>query len=394
MTMTFSVERLALGDLARLGAVKPPTITVLLPGRDAVQVRERSALLKSCVDSAFHKLLDLGMTPHEIARLAAPLLSVGEDLVTRDSLQSGVALFVDSESFYYFEIPNETPPTVAVGSHFHMRPLLEWLTDPRHFFILELLPTHVSLTRSREERLVEVPLPRGVPFSLDAMSRDEAPEWVSRPGGVRRIHAESAAGPHASGAIRFGMASANEERRVRFFCVLVDRGLHSLLVEEAVPLVLAGSDRLVAAYRRENTYPSTVAATLSGSLESMTPEQCIRRARSLIRMEKIEEATRHLSAMEEYAPGDRWSTSVDVVLRGARQGRVGRLFLGRESEALGNHETLCDLPEGPYAYREDLLNAAAVETLAHGGEVYVVDQDQLPANASMAALFRYSTGAD
>lgn len=39
---------------------------------------------------------------------------------------------------------------------------------------------------------------------------------------------------------------------------------------------------------------------------------------------------------------------------------------------------------------EDLLNLAAVETLAHGGTVYALDSDQLPEpESSAAALLRF-----
>lgn len=385
MTMTSSVERLRMGDLARLGKVSPPAVTILLPGSRGATPGSRAAALKGSVDAVFHKLLRQGMPPHDIARMVAPVLTIGDDPSLHDDLHMGIALFLDTDTFYFFQVPENTPETVAVGSRFYVRPLLEWLTEPANFLILELLPTHVSLMRCTKGVLSEVPLPRSVPFSMDEMSREEGPAWISKPSGVSKVHAEETNGANPqAGAIRFGIASANEERRGRFFCSLVDRGLHPLLVEEGLPLVLAGSEPLIAAYRNQSTYQETVSRTLDGRLENMQPEQIIRCAQALIRTDQSAQATRHLVSMEEYAPGDRWATSLEEVLNGASQGRVCRLFIANE-DSNGAEAAICD---------EDLINTAAFDTLLHGGEVHLVDPSELPVHASIAALFRYSTADD
>ncbi|MDX2243921.1 MAG: hypothetical protein NW224_24865 [Leptolyngbyaceae cyanobacterium bins.302] len=38
---------------------------------------------------------------------------------------------------------------------------------------------------------------------------------------------------------------------------------------------------------------------------------------------------------------------------------------------------------------EDLLNAAAIQTLFHGGTVYAVEPQNVPDDAPVAAVFRY-----
>jgi hypothetical protein len=41
------------------------------------------------------------------------------------------------------------------------------------------------------------------------------------------------------------------------------------------------------------------------------------------------------------------------------------------------------------AEREDLINAAVVETLRTGGEVFVLPQDKMPVTNPVAAILRY-----
>jgi hypothetical protein len=38
---------------------------------------------------------------------------------------------------------------------------------------------------------------------------------------------------------------------------------------------------------------------------------------------------------------------------------------------------------------EDLLNIAALQTFAHGGEVWVTTPERVPGQGAVAALFRY-----
>jgi len=49
------------------------------------------------------------------------------------------------------------------------------------------------------------------------------------------------------------------------------------------------------------------------------------------------------------------------------------------------------LPEldSAHAVTEDLVNAAVVETLHHGGDVFMLPKDHLPASHPAAAILRY-----
>ncbi|MBL8174928.1 MAG: hypothetical protein JNK48_09665 [Bryobacterales bacterium] len=323
----------------------------------------------------FPLLLQQGLAHHECAQQVAPLLSLASDAAFRDARRSGVALFLDGRDFFCFEVPAGVPETVAVGRHFHIRPLLSWLTEPREFVILELASGAIRTMRCREGKLNELRLPRGVPVCFDSMLVDED---------IPKKNFEN--------AISFGIASANEGRRLQFFCTMLDRSLHSYLQDLGVPLVLAGAEHMIAAYKKENTYPMTVPQSIHGNVELLSEEVVIAKARQMIHAQRMEEAARHLVAMEEYVPGDRWSTSVNAVLRAAIQGRIWRLFISEDAVVPGDFlEALGKTGKAPHL-EEDLLNCAATETLLHGGEVFLVEPELLPSQAPVAALFRYSLG--
>lgn len=387
-TSSVFFEPLTLSGLNGLGRAHPPAITVLLPGyAPGAQAKPTNVRLKNAVDAIVHRLLNLGLADREIGMLTAPLLSLASGPAFREGHKNGVAFFLDEEGFQGNEVPGDVPETVVVGNHYYVKPLLHWLMEPREFMVLVLAQGKVSLLNCENDKLNEAPLPRGVPTTLDEISTMETPDHtrINRSGAGR--------GKGAQNPISFGITSANEERRVQFFCTMVDRGLHMLLQDSSLPLVLAGVDRVVSVYRKENTYPHTISATLRGNIEFLPPEEVVRRARSLIAAERAQEATGYLVEMEEYAPGDRWSTSLYTILRAATQGRVWRLFLAEGASCEGSLKELPsagELRREVLPIQEDLINVAAVETLCHGGEVFLAAADQLPHQASAAALFRYS----
>ncbi|MBI3207874.1 MAG: hypothetical protein HYZ37_03115 [Candidatus Solibacter usitatus] len=308
------------------------------------------------MDQVFHRLLAIGKPPHEIAQFVSPVLTLAGDQALPDD-DGGLALFVDPQEFFCFEAPADIPELTTVGTHFHVRPLLCWLAAGRDFLVLDLGPETVRLFRCAGSSMSKLSLPRGVPERLHELEG------------------------HPSSEISFNIGAANEDRRSQFVCRMIDRGLHSVLQESAIPLVICGMERFVTVYRRESTYPHTLTNVSVPAPANAPPQDWIRRVRGLIVKEHCQQATRHLVEMEEYPPGERWSATPENILRSAAEGRVWQLFLAKGAELEG---------ELHHGLKEDLLNAAAVEVLIHGGEVFDVSPAEIPANAPMAALFRYS----
>lgn len=382
-------QRLTLPGFRHLGRVLPPAVTVLLPAEADSGLEPVAIRIRRAVDDVFHRLFAESWSPHEVGRLIAPALSFSEDAFMEEERSTGLALFVDRKEFHCFEVPVDGPEVVCVGCHYFIRPFLRWLTQPQEFLILELAESGVQLVGCTDGMMTPLPLPRGVPGCSDDISAlDTADNQRAGKGHCGR-------GKTNANAISFGISSANPQKRLQFFCTMVDRALHGYFSEQGLPLVLAGADHLVRAYRRENTYEYLVPCSLKGHLSTMPASDVMEKAQQLIQRERTQDAVRHLVEMEEYAPGERWSASLPTIVREAAGGRVWRLFLAENAEAIGDFRAVVGEPRtSGRLLEEDLLNAAAVETLQHGGEVFFVDSAQLPDHAAAAALFRYSLDSD
>ena len=94
----------------------------------------------------------------------------------------------------------------------------------------------------------------------------------------------------------------------------------------------------------------------------------------------------------ELAGTGRASNDPAEVLPAAHDGRIEALFLACDADLWGR----LDDPMGrvrihaaPEEGDEDLLDAAALFSLRHGGTVYGVDHGEVPGGGDLAAVFRY-----
>ncbi|HEV2480016.1 MAG TPA: hypothetical protein VGS79_10125 [Puia sp.] len=87
------------------------------------------------------------------------------------------------------------------------------------------------------------------------------------------------------------------------------------------------------------------------------------------------------------------TTFLQDVIRAAYEGRIAQLFVAKGQLVWGHYT---DKPEEPVMHKQEepgddcLTNQAVVQTILHGGEAYMVDQDKMPAGGEMAAVLRYS----
>jgi hypothetical protein len=178
------------------------------------------------------------------------------------------------------------------------------------------------------------------------------------------------------GGVKFGTLSDREaagEYLHNFFTV-VDRGLRPVLGGK--PLLLAGVHEEAAAYRQAARYEPILEREIPGGVDFLSPREIAERA--------AEASLAHYNALGErvYAECLEWKDRSRVLegpqeaLRAAAQGRVHRLCVRA-------HVPLTDPAE------EGLINAAAVETLRTGGEVFVLPPASMPAARPAVALLRY-----
>jgi hypothetical protein len=99
---------------------------------------------------------------------------------------------------------------------------------------------------------------------------------------------------------------------------------------------------------------------------------------------------RDVGELRETARRDYVTSGIRDVLEAAREGRVHKLLLENDAEHEGLLGPSFPMDSTRLEGEQDLINAAAVETIRGDGEVFMLDQGELGGSSPIAAVLRYS----
>jgi hypothetical protein len=269
----------------------------------------------------------------------------------------------------------------------HLKPLLSLLTEDGRFYVLALSKKNVRLLRGTQQSVHEVEL-HEVPSNLgEALQYSD--EIKSR-----SFHTHTAAGGRANQreAIFHGQGpgiDSAEDGLLEFF-QKVDRGLHRRLRNENAPLVLAAADYLLPIYRQANTYRHLLDEAIEGHPDRLSAKELHDRAWAVVEPHFRANRDKIAALYRQLAGTGRTAKDVAEIVAAAYQGHIQYLFVARDCERWGRFDAekqQVQSHDRPEPGDEDLLNFAALHTLTHKGEVYVVDRGELPEQSPMAAIF-------
>jgi hypothetical protein len=140
------------------------------------------------------------------------------------------------------------------------------------------------------------------------------------------------------------------------------------------PVVLGGANHAAALFRRISSNRNLVSATVSQPAADFLPQAL---------------AALHSAAEKAHSAAIRTTpdrcTELDLILHGAFEARVRQLYISDSAHQIGLFDRGAYRSSSP----EDLLNLAAVQTILHGGEAFVIPQSAMPEKAPAAAIFRH-----
>ncbi len=379
------MDRVNLADIqALMNDTSRVCVSILLPTQPVSDVHQATIRLKNLTREAERQLTELGMAAPAATALMQPVWEkIGEDRFWQ-GVGAGLAIYRSPEQFKAFRVARLLEETAMVNDHFLIRPLIPLLNGDGRFYVLALSQNHVRLLRGNREYIQEVPL-EDVPGSL-AEALNEEPE--------RHFYDRNNA--FGAGMAYHGHSEAKDshnEKLARFFHQ-VDRGLHKYLKEERAPLILAAVDYLIPIYRQANTYPHLFADTIPGNPEEKGAQELHDRAWPLA-APHYEAALQ--SAREQYLLAAATTTlasgNLEEIVSAAFFGRIDTLFTVNRTQRFGWFDpeaNLVHLHEEAEPGDEELINFAAMQTLLHGGVVFALEPEAMPARSEMAATFRFA----
>jgi hypothetical protein len=178
-----------------------------------------------------------------------------------------------------------------------------------------------------------------------------------------------------------------EDEYLRHFFKEVDKGVTAHLHRETGPLLLAGVEHEIAIYRRVNSYKPTLEKVIIGSPDGMPDRTLHERAMEVVTNTFSEPLQRVMTTIRECVGTPRSSTDPRTIVQAAFEGRVLDLVIAAKCGVFRRVERR-DVQRGGRPSR-GLLNAAALQTIRHGGQAFVLDERDMPVKADAAAVFRF-----
>lgn len=386
----FSKEELT--ELASMEA--EPCVSIFMPTFHVEsELSQNPIRLKNLIRTTREELHQAGYRESDIEDLLKPVAGLVESNSFWLDQSDGFAAFLTPEESRFFRLPVDLEELVVTGERFHLKPLFPLIAANNRFYILALSKNRVRLYQGTHHSISEVESTE-IPESIMDVLYDE--EEVRS---IQHHVANVAGGRHDAMFHGRGVTSDDDDHRahdkiVRFFRD-IDQGVRDTLGDETAPLVLAGVEYYLPLYKEVNGYKDLVDDTIvQGNHDYAKPKELHQKAWRLVEPRFLKSQDESIARFEQLSNNGKGLGSVDIheIVPGAVFGRVDTLFVEIDAHVWGRYDqesNTLDLHDNHEAGDEDLLDLAAVHTFMHGGTVHALRADNMPADNSLAATFRY-----
>ncbi len=358
---------------------RSPAISLFMPTHPVgPEMRKDAIRLKNLLSEVERRIGDRAL----FERIAAPLLPLVE---AREEpwreMQAGLAAFLSDDGTTLLKLPQRVEEGLFIGDRFVVRPLIPFLPDGRHFFLLAANQKSAALYEGNADGLW--------PLREDAWEESFASilERTELPGEVGFHTAGSASSYHAAGEAREDYMKRALSRYAMGIAKVVD----GLLAAENDPLILVAEPALLGLLREWLHYRGLMGEAIAKDPEGLDQDRLHAAALELLAPQR---EARIREALDRFHAHDCERTAVEAqaVLRAACAGAVDLLLLAEGGELWGRFDPASGVARFDPARRDDsddLVDLAIHGTLAQGGEVLVIPASRMPQESTMAALLRY-----
>ncbi len=368
-----------------------PCVSIYTP-TDPVNIETRTLQgplrLRNQLDDVVSMLDAAGLTQPEIDKLLQPASSVQKSSEVWKNRAQGVAIFLSPTLKQHYVVPLDVAEFANVSARFHITPLLPLTEEHGHFFVLALSQNRVRLLEATLYAVKELSL-ENIPASLtEALRFDEEQSQL-------QFHTISAGASGGEGTSQYhgqGVGVDNSKNQLLRYFQQIDKGLSSRLNAEKAPLILAAVDYLHPIYEEANHYQNLVTGRLTGNPDELSAEALHSEACEVVKPILRAERAHAIADYHDRSEHGLASRDLHEIVPGAFAGRIDILFVLANHHQWGAYDAAAlnvTLDDAPTRTNEDLLDAAAAQTVLHGGTVFLMDGGDMPEQTSIAAIFRY-----
>lgn len=381
-------RNLQLDELRKLASAEGPCITVSLalqasPNTSRVDFQKLNSATRTVEQKLEEEWPDLSKADRR--GLVEPLGEVSDKSDEWGGAGGTLVILRSRDVFRAFEIQDpDVPETVHVGEFFHVFPYIHGLQlAGQLFYLLALSQNNVRLLRCTRHSSEVVDLGPNTYTSLEDWLNTRMPNASPEHGSVRQSDTGSTAGSFTSTT-----DVDNKDRHIANFFNQINGAVFEALRGRTDPLVLCGVDYERTIYAQVNTYPYLWEQGVHGSPEGLKGGEMHARALEVVQDYFAQPAKKALEQWDRLAGGTRATSKFPDIVKAAFEGRVASLLVKEGTSTMGVFDrSTMEMKVG--GRQEDLVNAAALQTLAFGGDVFLLRPEDVPGGSHLAAVLRY-----
>ena len=298
----------------------------------------------------------------------------------------GIAFFMAKGFFKYILLPTAPTEQLQISHTFLIGPLVTYVTDRDYFYLLVISKKQSKLFRADRFGIQFVQI-QEMPNGIDDVVHLEEKE------GQRLFRTGSSSAGSGASFHGTGSGAPDEKENIAMYLAEVDSTIRkAVLMEEHVPLLVAGVDYLIPIFKKVTHYKHVWEAPLTGSHEHDNDQSLHHQALRIMTPYFEERKIRALSEYGDQSATEKTSSVADDVIRAAFYSRVSTLFIKRDMTLWGTFDEKNDelvLHETEKPGDENLADKTVLKTILNGGTVYMLEESELPQGALVAATMRY-----
>lgn len=380
-----TLEKYAIEQLVKVE--EWPTISIYMPV-SRIGDPQDSLRYKNLLTQVEDRLIHRGMRAAEARNLLASEYELVKHAEYWKSLgQDGLAVFLSAEHVIRYALPVSFHELAMVGLHFHVRPLLS-LTAAGEYLVLALSRNNLRLFQGDRYQLNEIDLPEGTPQSMSEALKYDDPERQLQ------LHTKTGLTGGKRDAMFHGQGVGIDDRdnALERYFQAIDRSLFPRLEKRGLPIVLAGTEELHAAYRGVTKSHTILPRGIAGNVDDLSVEILHQKAWDIAGEYFSEQEQEVVRSFRDNLGTGKVVDDLESILTAALDGRVETLLVAENEQVWGGFDienrqvTVKNSDEGPVV---NLLDEAVFFTCNTKGTVYVKQLHDMPTKSNICAQLRY-----
>ncbi|MGI9515996.1 MAG: hypothetical protein ACR2NP_03025 [Pirellulaceae bacterium] len=383
------LDRFLQADLrSLLTSQNAPCISMYLPtAKTGAEVREGRIRLKNLANQAEQRLTGHWMSATDAARFLRPVAELINDPEFWQHTDEGLAMFLDANQLRRWRIDCPFREQLAVSDQFFVQQIVSAANGDDRYYVLALGENEIALFAANKATIdkTEVPgLPENMEEALNLSSVDRGSQ----------SHVASPSLPGKQGSVFHGQGGKPDRSREDLVTLYrqVNKAVADFLNGQQRPLILAGVESQMPAYRQVNSYPQLLEPIVPGAHAERSPHLLLEKSWPIMREYLDQRREKALDIWRAKADTPATSSEIREVVAGACQGRLDHLFFDRSRSVSGQYDPASQsiLYEAKTDDLDlDLIEQAITQAVLHRTSVFSLPSDEMPNGAPMVATLRY-----